>query len=110
MDGERTAWKHACARRERLRRALAAAGFRPAFFDFATATLYPSCHADGMPAEGHELDGLPDSVVAIRTTGGRVLAARATLRPGYERGGFFFTRSSARRALREWRTTEDDLR
>lgn len=53
-------------------------GFRPAFLDFATMTIYPS-----------ELAA-------------RVMGARATLLPGYERNGFFYTRSAAARAAIEW--------
>ena len=53
-------------------------GFRPAFLDFATMTIYPS-----------ELAA-------------RMLGARATLVPGYERNGFFYTRSAAARAALEW--------
>jgi hypothetical protein len=53
-------------------------GFRPAFLDFATMTIYPS-----------ELAA-------------RVMGARATLLPGYERNGFFYTRTAAARATVEW--------
>jgi len=53
-------------------------GFRPAFLDFATMTIYPSEFA------------------------GRMLAARATLIPGFERNGFFYTRTAAARAAMEW--------
>lgn len=99
---ERTDWSRAGPRQERLLQALAAAGFRPAYYDFATGTLYPSRHRDGRPSTHHDPNGLPDSVVVIRTGSGRVLATRSTLRPGYERGGYFFTRSAARRAVRDW--------
>jgi hypothetical protein len=53
-------------------------GFRPAFLDYATMTIYPS-----------ELAG-------------RVVSAKGTLIAGYERGGFFYTRSCAARAARDW--------
>lgn len=53
-------------------------GFRPAFLDYATMSIYPC-----------ELAG-------------RVLAAKATLMVGFERGGFFYTRAAAARAMREW--------
>jgi hypothetical protein len=95
-------WSVASARKERLLQALANGGFRPAFFDFATGALYPSLARDGTPSSRHDPSGLPDSVVVIRTDKGRILATRSTLRIGYERGGYFFTRSAARRALREW--------
>ena len=99
---ERTDWSRAGPRQERLLQALAAAGFRPAYSDFATGTVYPSRHRDGHAATVHDPSGLPDAVVVIRTESGRVLATRSTLRAGYERGGYFFTRSAARRAVRDW--------
>jgi hypothetical protein len=53
-------------------------GFRPAFLDYATMTIYPSELAAS------------------------VLATRATLIPGFERNGFFYTRTAAARAAMEW--------
>ena len=95
-------WSAASSRQERLLQALASCGFRPAFFDFATGALYPSLRHDGSPAPGHDPSRLPDSVVVIRTDEGRVLATRSTLRIGYERGGYFYTRTAAWRAARDW--------
>jgi hypothetical protein len=77
-------------------------GFRPAFLDFSTLTIYPSRFADGRPAPFHLLDGLPDEVVADRSVTGRVVAAKATIVSGFERGGFFYTRQAAARACAEW--------
>jgi hypothetical protein len=77
-------------------------GFRPAFFDFATQTLYPSRFADGRPAPFHLLEGLPDEVVADRAPSGRVTSTRPTLIAGFERNGYFFTRSAAARAAADW--------
>jgi hypothetical protein len=77
-------------------------GFRPAFLDFATQTIYLSRFADGRLAPFHLLDGLPDEVVADRLANGRVIAAKATLISGFERNGYFYTRSAARRAAAEW--------
>jgi hypothetical protein len=77
-------------------------GFRAAFFDFATHSVYLSRFADGRIAPMHLMDGLPDEVVVIRAPSGRVIAARATLIAGFERNGYFFTRSAAARAAREW--------
>lgn len=60
-----------------IRQVIAELGFRPAILDFATMTIYGSF--DG-------LAGLPcGSLVA-----------------GFERGGFFYTRTAAERAAREW--------
>ena len=77
-------------------------GFRPAFFDFATCCLYLSRFANGQPAPIHLLEGLPEEAVALRSPCGRVLAARATLILGFERDGYFFTRTAAARAMAEW--------
>ena len=77
-------------------------GFRPAFFDFATQTIYPSRFADGRLAPFHLLDGLPEEVVIDRTASGRVVAAKATLISGFVRNGFFYTRAAAARAAAEW--------
>ena len=53
-------------------------GFRPAFLDYATMTIYP-CDLAGC-----------------------VVVARATLVAGFERKGYFYTRTAAARAMREW--------
>jgi hypothetical protein len=55
-------------------------GFRPAFLDFDSQSLY--------------LDGLP-----------RDMASKPHVIPGYVRGGFFYTRAQAARLAREvtWR-------
>jgi hypothetical protein len=81
----------------------ASLGFRPAFLDFSTLTIYPSRFADGRPAPFHLLDGLPDEVVTDRNALGRVVAAKASLISGFERRGFFYTRGAAARACAEWR-------
>ena len=77
-------------------------GFRPAFLDFATLKIYLSRFADGRPAPIHHIGGLPDEVVVARTPCGRVIAPKATLIAGFERNGFFYTRSAAARAAAEW--------
>ncbi|HXN14871.1 MAG TPA: hypothetical protein VN878_00755 [Usitatibacter sp.] len=77
-------------------------GFRPAFFDYATHIIYPSCFADGRPAPLHLLDGLPDEAVVVRAPCGRVIAAKATLISGFVRNGFFYTRTAAARAIAQW--------
>lgn len=58
-------------------------GFRPAFLDYATMSIYPCEFA------------------------GRVLTAKATLLAGFERKGFFYTRAAAARAVREWSVFRD---
>jgi hypothetical protein len=81
-------------------------GFRAAFLDFESMTIYPSCFRDGRPAPMHLLDGLPDEVVVDRAASGRVVTAKATLVSGFERNGFFYTRSAAARAAAEWGTPD----
>ena len=77
-------------------------GFRPAFFDFATHAIHLSRFANGRPAPFHLLEGLPDEAVAIRSAAGRVIAAKPTIVSGFERNGYFYTRSAAARAVRDW--------
>jgi hypothetical protein len=77
-------------------------GFKPAFLDFATQTIYPSRFADGRLAPFHILDGLPEEVVVDRLPSGRVIAAKATLISGFVRNGFFYTRAAAAKAATEW--------
>jgi hypothetical protein len=77
-------------------------GFKPAFFDYATCTTYPSRFANGLAAPFHVLDGLPEEVVVMRSPCGRVVAAKSTLVSGFERGGFFYTRAAAAALVREW--------
>lgn len=83
-------------------------GFRPAFFDFATQTLYLSRFANGRPAPFHMLDGLPEEVVVDRAPNGHVVSAKATLISGFERNGFFYTRTAAARAAAEWTCTSHE--
>ena len=61
-----------------LRQALAELGFRPALLDYTTMTIYWS------------FDGLAGP-------------PKLTLVAGFERHGFFYTRSAAERAARDWR-------
>lgn len=82
----------------------AALGFRPAFFDCMTCAIHLSRFANGRPAPIHVLDGLPDDLIVLREAGGRVAAARASVIAGFERGGYFYTRSAAARAVAEWGT------
>ena len=77
-------------------------GFAPAFFDYATCTVYRSRFADGSDAPFHSLDGLPDAVVTHRAPTGRVIAAKPTLVSGFVRNGFFYTRANAARAVEQW--------
>jgi hypothetical protein len=77
-------------------------GFRPAFLDCVTMRIHLARFADGRLAPCHLLDGLPDEVVADRLASGRVVRAKATLIAGFERGGYFYTRTAAARACTEW--------
>ena len=77
-------------------------GFSPAFLDYATMRIYPARFADGTRAPYHCLDGLPDEVVLYRQRLGGVILAKETLIPGFERGGFFYTRTAAARACEQW--------
>ena len=46
-------------------------------------------------------------MVIDRAANGRVVAAKATLISGFVRDGFFYTRTAAARAAREWASAED---
>lgn len=82
----------------------AALGFQAAFLDCATMAIHLSRFRDGRLAPMHLLDGLPDDLVVERAPSGRVLAAKSTLVSGFERNGFFYTRSAAARAAAQWGT------
>jgi hypothetical protein len=75
-----------------------AAGFRPAFLDRATRTVYPSRYADGRAAPFHLLDGLPPSLVVSRAGDGRAAAVKQSVVSGFVRNGRFYTREQAARA------------
>lgn len=77
-------------------------GFRPAFFDCATCAIYLSRYRDGRVAPLHLLDGLPDEVVLVRAQCGRVVVVKSSLVSGFERNGFFYTRSAAAKAVAQW--------
>jgi hypothetical protein len=77
-------------------------GFRPAFLDFSTCTIYLSRYRDGRIAPFHLLDGLPDEVVLVRSNCGRVVATKPSLISGFERNGYFYTRGAAARARAQW--------
>ena len=77
-------------------------GFSPAFLDFARMCVHRARFADGRLAPYHCLDGLPEEVVVRRLPSGRVVLAKATLISGFERGGFFYTRTAAARSCEQW--------
>jgi hypothetical protein len=70
-------------------------GFRPAFLDASTNTVYLSRYRDGQPAPFHLLDGLPDDVVMTRSASGQVQAVKPTIVSGFVRAGWFYTREEA---------------
>ncbi|SEO93643.1 hypothetical protein [Aquisalimonas asiatica] len=70
-------------------------GFRPAFKDAETGTVYPSLNASGAPCPFHCLDGLPPEVVTERSESGHVTCVKTSLEAGFERQGEFFTRAQA---------------
>lgn len=75
------------------------AGFSPAFMDSVTGIIYLSRDGDGNPAPWHQLDGLPDALVAERDGQGRPAVLRETVIVGFERGGCFYTREQAARCV-----------
>lgn len=76
-------------------------GFRPAFLDQETGTVYASRFGDGRPAPFHLLDGLPDEVVEARDALGRVAVVKSSVLAGFVRGGRFHSRDEAARQVAE---------
>jgi hypothetical protein len=74
-------------------------GFRPAFLDQSTGTTRLSRFSDGRIAPLHVLDGLPDELIAARDVNGHVKTARDCVIAGFLRGGLFYTREQAARAV-----------
>ncbi len=70
-------------------------GFRPAFLDADTGTVYLSRNLDGSLAPFHRLDGLPEELIQERDAGGRVLVVKSSVVSGFERDGCFYTREQA---------------
>jgi len=77
-------------------------GFRPAFFHFQTQAIHLPRFGAGRLAPFHLLDGLPEEVIVDRAPAGRVVAAKASRIAGFERHGYFYTRTTAARAAAEW--------
>jgi len=73
--------------------------FEPAFCDWETGTVYPSCYEDGSPASCHMLDGLPSDVVTAQDNDGHITAVKPTIVSGFLRAGRFYTREEAARAV-----------
>lgn len=71
------------------------AGFRPAFMDIDTRTVYESRFADGRPAPIHVLDGLPDELVVARSSSGRIAAVKASVIAGFVLAARFYNREEA---------------
>jgi hypothetical protein len=63
--------------------------------DTQTRRVYPSLFADGRPAPFHMIDGLPDEVVMVRDTSGRVTSVKPSVVSGFLCMGRFFTREEA---------------
>ena len=76
-------------------------GFRPAFLDASTDTVYLSRFRDGQPAPFHLLDGLPDDVVVARSASGAVETVKPTVVSGFVRAGRFYTRDEAAEMVAE---------
>lgn len=71
------------------------AGFRPAFMDVDTHTVYESRFANGQPAPIHVLDGLPDELVVARSSTGRIAAVKASVVAGFVLAARFYSREEA---------------
>jgi hypothetical protein len=67
--------------------------------DTATLAIYASRFADGRLAPFHLIDGLPDMLIAARSSSGRVAALKASVIPGFVREDHFYTRDEAARCV-----------
>jgi hypothetical protein len=76
-----------------------ALGFRPGFLDTHTGISYEARFADGRAAPFHLLDGIPDELVVARDRRGNVSQVVGTIVAGFLRGGFFYTREEAAKAV-----------
>ena len=74
-------------------------GFRPAFLDQSTGAACLSCFAGGCVAPFHVLDGLPDALITERGLDGQAIAVKDCVVAGFLRGGLFYTREQAARAV-----------
>src|SRR5215831_19265356 len=74
-------------------------GFRPAFFDTETGTIYPSCFANGTPAPFHMIDGLPTEVVVERDALGHPSTVKRSIVSGFMRNDRFYSREQAAEAV-----------
>lgn len=96
LNTERLRWENSQFRNtggvSQCNRAL---GFRPAFRDEATGTVYLSCFDNGRPAPIHLLDALPDEVVVSRNPAGGVATIKDSVVSGFVRGEQFLTRTEA---------------
>jgi hypothetical protein len=75
-------------------------GFRPAFRNSETGSIYPSRFADGRPAPIHVIDGLPDELVVTRSAAGRVTSVLESVQSGFLLDGCFYDRDEAAEYLR----------
>ena len=73
-----------------------ALGFQPVLLDRETGEVHASRFADGRPAPLHVLEGLPRTLVTVRSASGHVLRAKPSLVSGFVRLGRFYTREEVR--------------
>ena len=76
-------------------------GFSPAFLDCDRMIIHPSRFFDGTPRAVPLPRRPARDAVLLRLPSGRVVHAK-TLVYGFERGGFFYTRTAAARACAQW--------
>ena len=74
-------------------------GFRPAFLDTQTGTVYPCCFSDGRPAPMHLFDGLPAELIVSHSPCGRAVSVKGSIVSGFVRGEQFYTREEASKQL-----------
>lgn len=74
-------------------------GFKPAFLDKETGTVYLARYSDGRIAPMHLIEGLPDKLIVERSSNGAALSIKEKIIAGFTRYGFFYTREQAAKAV-----------
>jgi len=74
-----------------------ALGFRPAFKDTTSGTVYLSCFADGRPAPIHMLEGLPKALTHARGASSNIM--KNCVVAGFVLENTFYTREEAANAI-----------
>jgi hypothetical protein len=82
-------------------------GFQPAFCNTETGQVCGSFFADGRPSPIHVIHGSPDSLVATRSSAGKVTSVKASVVSGFTLNGRFYSREEVAQYVRALSPIED---